>query len=120
MSDVSKLLQQLGALAEQRSNLLAAEARLWAEVSQVISRAASADFAQPRKVDAPIDRRADRFLSTKQAAEYLNLARPTLERWRVYGGGPKFTKLGRRILYDKSALDSFVAAKTYPHTSAYK
>jgi excisionase family DNA binding protein len=120
MSGVPRLLERLSTLAEQRSNLLAAEARLWAEASQVLGQVASEEFVHPRKVEVPAAKSTVQLLSTKQAAEYLSLAKATLERWRVYGGGPKFTKLGGRIFYHRSALDSFIAAKTYPHTSAYK
>lgn len=120
MSDVSNLLQQLGKLAEQRSNHLEAEAKLWADVCQTFRRAASVDFAQMRKIETPVSNGAARLLSTKQAAEFLSLSPATLNTWRVTGGGPKFTKLGRRIFYHQSALDSFIAAKTYPHTSAYE
>lgn len=120
MSDMSRLLEQLSAVAEQRSNLLAAEAKLWADTSRALNKASLIEFARLRKAESPPDKGRARFLSTKEAAEFLSLAPTTLNKWRVHGGGPKFTKLGRRIFYPQSALESFVAAKTYPHTAAYK
>jgi predicted DNA-binding transcriptional regulator AlpA len=122
MSDFSKLFQQLGALAERRSSLLMEEAKLWAEAKQLLSGAASEGPKMGRTVvpTPAIPDANDRLLSIKQAAVILNLTTSSLAKWRVYGGGPEFVKLGRRILYRQSALDSFIEAKTYPHTSAYK
>lgn len=48
------------------------------------------------------------LLSTKEAAAYLNLHPSTLEKWRVYGGGPKARRLGgKAIRYHRSDLDTF-------------
>lgn len=48
------------------------------------------------------------LLNTKQAAAYLNLHPSTLEKWRVYGGGPKARRLGSKtIRYHRSDLDNF-------------
>lgn len=48
------------------------------------------------------------LLNTKEAAAYLNLHPSTLEKWRVYGGGPKARRLGSKaIRYHLSDLDTF-------------
>ena len=48
------------------------------------------------------------LLNTKQAAAYLNLHPSTLEKWRVYGGGPKARRLGSKaIRYHRSDLENF-------------
>ena len=39
------------------------------------------------------------FLNTKQAATYLGLKPNTLEKMRVYGGGPIYRKHGRYVRY---------------------
>ena len=39
------------------------------------------------------------FLTTKQAARFLMLHPNTLEKMRVYGGGPQFRKHGRHVRY---------------------
>jgi len=39
-------------------------------------------------------------LDTEAAARQLGLSPRTLEKMRVYGGGPVFEKNGRRVLYD--------------------
>ena len=48
-----------------------------------------------------------RFLNTSQAAAYLGLRPPTLERWRSVGEGPVFYKLGARVVYAREDLDAF-------------
>lgn len=39
------------------------------------------------------------FLTTKEAAHFLNLKPNTLEKMRVYGGGPIYRKHGRHVVY---------------------
>lgn len=57
------------------------------------------------------------FLSNDQAADFLNLSPRTLEKLRVVGGGPVFSKLGRRVVYALEDLQSWVAAKRRASTS---
>ncbi len=47
-------------------------------------------------------------LETPRAADYLGLSPTTLETWRVHGKGPRFLKLGRRVLYRVSDLDAYL------------
>jgi predicted DNA-binding transcriptional regulator AlpA len=44
------------------------------------------------------------LISTKEAAAALGLAVTTLEKLRVYGGGPRYLKLGRSVRYDRNDL----------------
>jgi hypothetical protein len=46
------------------------------------------------------------FLATPEAAEWLDLKPNTLEKMRVYGGGPLFRKHGRMVRYH---VDDLVA-----------
>jgi len=39
------------------------------------------------------------FLTTQEAARYLKLRPNTLEKMRVYGGGPQYRKHGRHVRY---------------------
>ena len=39
------------------------------------------------------------FLTTKEAARFLKLKPNTLEKMRVYGGGPIYRKHGRHVRY---------------------
>lgn len=49
-------------------------------------------------------------LNTKQAAAYLGLKPNTLEIWRCKNRGPKYSKLGSRVIYDIDELDDYYAA----------
>ena len=42
---------------------------------------------------------AEPFLTTKEAARFLVLKTNTLEKMRVYGGGPIYRKHGRYVRY---------------------
>lgn len=49
------------------------------------------------------------LLTPTQASEYLGAVPPaTLSWWRSVGRGPPFLKVGRRILYRRRDLDSFL------------
>lgn len=56
-------------------------------------------------------------LAERQAAEYLGISVHSLRRWRVYGGGPKFLKMGSRVVYPISELDDYQAACLRKSTS---
>jgi predicted DNA-binding transcriptional regulator AlpA len=57
------------------------------------------------------------YLKPREAAEYVNGSTSTLAKWRLYGGGPKFSRLGRAIRYAKRDLDEFMASRTVASTS---
>jgi hypothetical protein len=57
------------------------------------------------------------YLKPRQAAQYLNSSASTLAKRRLYGGGPKFSRIGRAIRYAKSDLDAFMAFNTVGSTS---
>jgi predicted DNA-binding transcriptional regulator AlpA len=59
----------------------------------------------------------DRYLKPRQAAEYIKSSTSTLAKRRLYGGGPKFTRIGRAVRYAKSDLDAFMNANTVASTS---
>jgi hypothetical protein len=52
-----------------------------------------------------------RYLTNKEAAEFLNLSPCTLNKQRVYGGGPQFHKFGRRVVYALSDLEAWASAR---------
>ena len=60
---------------------------------------------------------ATTFLTQNEAAEFLRLSPRTLERHRVAGTGPKFTKLGRRVVYRFSELDTWATERTFTSTA---
>ena len=52
----------------------------------------------------------DPLLTTEEAAAYLGLAPSTLATWRVRrSDGPRFLKIGRKVLYPRSELKRFRA-----------
>ena len=44
-----------------------------------------------------------------QLAGLLNISIRTLERWRVEGVGPAYVKAGRRVLYRREDVESWLA-----------
>jgi len=50
------------------------------------------------------------FFKPKEAADYLRTSPSTLAKRRLYGGGPRFTRIGRAVRYRKSDLDEFMAS----------
>ncbi len=47
----------------------------------------------------------------REAAEYVGLSKSTLDKLRCFGGGPRYLKLGRAVVYAKSDLDAWLADK---------
>lgn len=56
-------------------------------------------------------------LTTKEAAAYVRLGAPTLERFRVTGDGPTYLKLGGAVRYRRSELDAWLATRLTRSTS---
>lgn len=56
-------------------------------------------------------------LTTKQAAEFLQVKETTLEQWRWNGKGPRFIKLGRCVRYRRTDIETFVEGRTYTSTT---
>ena len=54
-----------------------------------------------------------KYLSRKEAAEYLGVISPaTLAKYAVIGGGPRFYKLSSKVGYTVADLDAWVKART--------
>ncbi len=49
-------------------------------------------------------------LSTRELGERWNISPRTLERWRCAGEGPRFLKLGGRVVYRIADIEAFEAA----------
>jgi hypothetical protein len=56
-------------------------------------------------------------LNTVKAAEFLYLSPRTLEKWRVIGGGPRFRKHGRRVVYRLEELETWSESRECETTS---
>ncbi|MGH6774581.1 helix-turn-helix transcriptional regulator [Brucella tritici] len=46
-------------------------------------------------------------IRVKQAAAYLGLSKSTMDKLRHFGGGPRYFKLGRSVIYDVADLDAW-------------
>lgn len=51
-------------------------------------------------------------LTTKEAAAYLRLQPCTLEAWRTRGRGPRYQKIGSRVIYDIADIKFFAESHT--------
>ena len=58
-----------------------------------------------------------RYLTNNEAADFLRLSPRTLEKPRVIGGGPRFRKFGRRVMYAISDLEAWADARSFEMTS---
>ena len=62
------------------------------------------------------------YLDTKQAAQLLGVSASWLAKARIFGGGPKFIKIGGphgRVLYDVSVLHDWTRSRVHGSTSEY-
>jgi predicted DNA-binding transcriptional regulator AlpA len=57
------------------------------------------------------------LLTNTEAAQFLKLSPRTLEKLRVTGGGPRFRKLGRRVLYARHELENWADQRACDSTS---
>lgn len=57
------------------------------------------------------------ILNTREAADYVRLAKPTLEHFRIRGDGPIFLRLGTAVRYRKTDLDEWLNARRVRSTS---
>ena len=58
-----------------------------------------------------------RYLTNNEAAEFLRLSPRTLEKQRVIGGGPRFRKFGRRVMYAIVDLETWADSRSFEMTS---
>lgn len=56
-------------------------------------------------------------LTSKEVAERLRLHPQTLVNWRVKGDGPRFIKLGRKVLYPLVEIEAFEKKQLHSATS---
>ena len=73
--------------------------------------------AAPATPLQPAAAQPQRYLTNDEAAEYLRLSPRTLEKQRVIGGGPRFRKFGRRVMYAVADLDVWADQRSYEATS---
>jgi predicted DNA-binding transcriptional regulator AlpA len=54
---------------------------------------------------------------TKPAADYVGSTESSMNKYRLYGGGPKYIKIGRTVVYDLDDLDAWLETKKRTSTS---
>ncbi len=60
------------------------------------------------------------LMTVAEAAQYCRLSRPTLDRYRVTGEGPRFAKFGQgkgAVRYRREDLDAWIAGRLVRSTS---
>jgi predicted DNA-binding transcriptional regulator AlpA len=57
-----------------------------------------------------------KMLRAPAAAAYCGSSASTFAKLRIFGGGPAFVKIGRRVVYDPEDLDRWLAAHRRAHT----
>jgi predicted DNA-binding transcriptional regulator AlpA len=58
-----------------------------------------------------------RYLRTTEAGRFLGLSGRTLEKHRTYGTGPRYRKIGGRVVYALADLEAWVAMGARNSTS---
>lgn len=66
----------------------------------------------------PLPTHLAKYMSVEAAAAYTGLSSSTLNKLRVFGGGPPYVKIGRRVVYQVTALDEWLVSKRRASTSA--
>lgn len=75
------------------------------------------DPVRPAAAVAATSAQPQRYLNNQEAATYLRLSPRTLEKQRVIGGGPRFRKFGRRVMYAVADLDAWADQRSFEATS---
>ncbi len=57
------------------------------------------------------------LLNQREASAFLRLSERTLERLRLTGGGPRFAKAGRRVVYRVEDLEAWITERLRHSTS---
>lgn len=73
----------------------------------------------PKRTEKKSEERMQ-FIDTDAAAEYCGISRSFLEKRRLAGNGPPFTKIGRRVVYSRALLDEWLSKQVRNSTSEYE
>jgi hypothetical protein len=58
-----------------------------------------------------VENLTEKRFDTSGAAEYLGVAKQTMNQWRTCRRGPDYILMGRKVIYLKSDLDKYTEAK---------
>lgn len=59
----------------------------------------------------------EKLLDAKVTADHLGVTEGCLAKWRLYGGGPPFIRVQRRIMYDPADIRQWLDARRVNSTS---
>lgn len=97
----------------------AAGGTLWSFRTMRFFLLSPAAFAPPDgRAGAPATPDPDSLLSEGETCGLTGLAERTLQRKRLDGTGPRFVRLGRRVLYRRRDVLEWIEANTHDSTSA--
>lgn len=57
------------------------------------------------------------LMTADETAIYIRHAKQTLSKWRCYGEGPRWVKIGRAALYDHCDVDAWIDERARRSTS---
>jgi predicted DNA-binding transcriptional regulator AlpA len=58
-----------------------------------------------------------RYLNPIEASEYVGVSSSWLAKLRLYGGGPRYSKIGRSVRYSTDELDAWLTCNLQASTS---
>jgi len=53
----------------------------------------------------------------RETAEKIRVTEGTLAKWRLFGRGPSYLKIGSRVYYEESVVEEWIAAQARTSTS---
>ncbi len=68
-------------------------------------------------MDPALEANTSAVLSPREAARYIGVAQATLAKMRCWGGSPPYYKLGRKVAYERAALDAWLNERRVKNTS---
>lgn len=79
----------------------------------------SEQFIKPGAAQSPIiqtPRKAEEFLNQYELSKRWKISPRTLERWRWLGNGPRYHKIGGRVVYRLSDIEEFENGRSFTST----
>lgn len=70
-------------------------------------------LARLAKIEGALASPAKEYVDAEACAEFTSVSTAQLAEWRSRGGGPRFIKLGRKVLYKVSDLRDFLDASAH-------
>lgn len=68
-------------------------------------------LARLDRIERALNAPQKEYLDNQAAAEFTSISTAQLELWRSQGGGPRFVKMGRKVLYRVGDLREFLDAQ---------